>query len=91
MPKAFPKEFREDVIRVARASESSVAQVAKDFGSPSRACIGGWLRMTSNVASGPASRRVSRPNCVSCAAVTACFSRRMRCCGRRRRICRTCR
>ena len=37
MPKAFPKEFYKDVIRVFRASEASVAQVAKDFGiSPSR-------------------------------------------------------
>ncbi|MDN4507492.1 hypothetical protein [Dietzia maris] len=26
MPKAFPKEFREDVIRVFRDSDSSVAQ-----------------------------------------------------------------
>jgi transposase len=36
MPKAFPKEFREDVIGVYRDSDASVAQVAKDFGiSPS--------------------------------------------------------
>ena len=42
MPKAFPKEFREDVIRVYRDSGSSVAQVAKDFGiSPS--CLKRWL------------------------------------------------
>jgi transposase-like protein len=42
MPKAFPNEFREDVIRVYRDSESSVAQVAKDFGiSPS--CLKRWL------------------------------------------------
>ena len=32
MPKAFPKEFREDVIRVYRDSDASMAQVAKDFG-----------------------------------------------------------
>jgi len=32
VPKQFPKEFREDVIRGARTSDSSVAQVAKDFG-----------------------------------------------------------
>jgi transposase len=32
MPKAFPKEFREDVIRVCRDSDASMAQVAKDFG-----------------------------------------------------------
>ena len=42
MPKAFPQEFREDVIRVYRDSDSSVAQVAKDFGvSPS--CLKRWL------------------------------------------------
>jgi transposase len=42
MPKAFPKEFREDVIRVYRNSDASVAQVAKDFGiSPS--CLKRWL------------------------------------------------
>jgi transposase len=42
MPKAFPKEFRQDVIRVYRESESSMAQVAKDFGiSPS--CLKRWL------------------------------------------------
>jgi transposase len=42
MPKAFPKEFREDVIRVYRDSDASVAQVAKDFGiSPS--CLKRWL------------------------------------------------
>jgi transposase len=42
MPKAFPREFREDVIRVYKDSDSSVAQVAKDFGvSPS--CLKRWL------------------------------------------------
>ncbi len=32
MPKPFPAEFRRDVIAVARKSETSVAQVARDFG-----------------------------------------------------------
>jgi len=42
MPKSFPKEFREDVIRVYRDSDASMAQVAKDFGiSPS--CLKRWL------------------------------------------------
>jgi transposase-like protein len=42
MPKAFPQEFREDVIRVFKSSDSSIAQVAKDFGiSPS--CLKRWL------------------------------------------------
>jgi transposase len=42
MPKAFPREFREDVIRVYRESDASMAQIAKDFGiSPS--CLRRWL------------------------------------------------
>jgi transposase len=42
MPKAFPMEFREDVIRVYKDSGASMAQVAKDFGiSPS--CLKRWL------------------------------------------------
>lgn len=41
-PQAFPGEFREDVIRVYRDSDASVAQVAKDFDiSPSR--LKRWL------------------------------------------------
>ena len=42
MSKPYPKEFREDVIRVARTSDSSVAQVAKDFGI-SESCLHRWL------------------------------------------------
>lgn len=34
MPKPYPQEFRDDVVRVARARESGVTveQIAKDFG-----------------------------------------------------------
>ena len=32
MVKAYPEEFRRDVIAVARQGETSVRQVAKDFG-----------------------------------------------------------
>jgi transposase len=42
VPKPFPKEFREDVIRVYRQSESSIAQVAKDFGI-SESCLRNWI------------------------------------------------
>ena len=42
MPKAFPREFREDVIRVFRTSDASMAQVAKDFGI-SASCLKRWL------------------------------------------------
>lgn len=36
MPKPYPKEFRDDVVRVARAREAGVTlvQVAKDFQDP---------------------------------------------------------
>ncbi len=43
MPKAFPLEFRRDVVAVARKGDSSVAQVAKDFGI-SEACLHRWLK-----------------------------------------------
>jgi transposase len=42
MPKAFPRESREDVIRVYRDSDASMAQVAKDFG-VSASCLKWWL------------------------------------------------
>jgi transposase len=44
MPKAFPREFRNDVVAVARKGESSIAQVAKDFG-VSESCLQRWLRI----------------------------------------------
>jgi len=42
MPKAFPKEFRRDVIAVARKREAPLSQIAKDFG-VSEACLHRWL------------------------------------------------
>jgi transposase len=43
MPKAFPLEFRRDVIAVARKRESTLTQIAKDFWI-SEACLHRWLR-----------------------------------------------
>lgn len=45
MPKPYPKEFRDDVVRVARARESGVtlAQVAKDSGIHEMS-LNKWLR-----------------------------------------------
>lgn len=55
MPKAFPKEFREDVIRVYKDSDASMAQVAKDFGiSPS--CLKRWLSIDERNSSRSSSR-----------------------------------
>jgi transposase len=41
MPKPFPAEFRRDVVAVARKGEAPLSQIAKDSGSPSRACTAG--------------------------------------------------
>ena len=46
MPKPYPKEFRDDVVRVAQQRESGVTlkQVAKDFGI-SESCLDRWLKI----------------------------------------------
>ena len=43
MPKPYPAEFREDVVRVARRRETSLVQIAKDFGI-SDATLSNWLK-----------------------------------------------
>lgn len=43
MPKAFPPEFRRDVVAVARKREASLAQIAKDFGI-SESCLHRWVQ-----------------------------------------------
>ena len=96
MPKPYPKEFREDVVRVARNREPGVTikQIAADFGI-AESCLANWLR-AADVEDGVQARDhvgVSRPSCVSCSAATGCWSRRTRSCAGLRRICRrrTCR
>ncbi|ODU06451.1 MAG: transposase [Pseudonocardia sp. SCN 72-86] len=44
MPKPFPKEFRRDVIAVARQGDQSIAAVAKSFGI-SESCLQRWLKI----------------------------------------------
>ncbi|WP_341996557.1 transposase [Microbacterium sp. LWH7-1.2] len=45
MPKPYPKEFRDDVVAVARRREDgmTIKQVATDFGI-SETCLQNWLR-----------------------------------------------
>ena len=43
MPKPYPKEFRDDVVAVARKGEAPLKQVAKDFGI-SEGCLSNWLK-----------------------------------------------
>ena len=42
MPAPHPKEFRDDVVAVARRGEAPIAQLAKDFGI-SESCLRNWL------------------------------------------------
>ena len=44
MPKAFPLEFRRDVVAVARKGEVPLSQIAKDFGI-SESCLHRWLKL----------------------------------------------
>ena len=44
MPKAFPIEFRRDVIAVARSSDAPISQVVRDFGI-SESCLARWLKL----------------------------------------------
>ena len=44
MPKAFPLEFRRDVVAVARKGEAPLSQIAKDFG-VSESCLHRWLSL----------------------------------------------
>ncbi|WP_313536094.1 transposase [Arsenicicoccus bolidensis] len=45
MPKPYPKQFRDDVVRVARNREPGVhlKQIAADFGI-SESCLTGWIK-----------------------------------------------
>jgi transposase len=44
VPKPFPKEFRQDVVAVARKGEAPISQIAKDFG-VSESCLHRWLNL----------------------------------------------
>jgi len=43
MPRAYPQEFREDVVRIARQGELTYSQIATDFGI-SETCVSNWVR-----------------------------------------------
>jgi len=43
MPKAYPLEFRRDVIALARRKEAPMSQIAKDFGI-SETCLHRWMK-----------------------------------------------
>ncbi len=43
MPRPYPKEFREDVVAVARRGDAPIKQIAADFGI-AESCLRNWLR-----------------------------------------------
>ena len=43
MAKAYPKEFRDDVVAVARKGQAPLNQIAKDFGI-SEGCLHNWMK-----------------------------------------------
>jgi transposase len=43
VPAPHPKEFRDDVVAVARRGQAPISQIAKDFGI-SESCLRNWLR-----------------------------------------------
>jgi len=90
MPKPYPKEFRDDVVRVAQQGESGVTlkQVAKDFGI-SESCLTNWIAVADREAGPDLARPLpSPPSCASSSAATGCWGRRTRSCAARPRICR---
>ena len=42
MPKPYPREFRENVVAVAREGNDGIAQIAKDFGI-AESCLRNWM------------------------------------------------
>jgi len=44
VPTSYPREFRRDVIAVARQGDQTMAQVARSFGI-SESCLARWLRI----------------------------------------------
>lgn len=43
MPRPHPKEFRDDVVAVARRGDAPIKQIARDFGI-SESCLRNWLQ-----------------------------------------------
>ena len=85
MPKAFPIEFRRDVVAVARKGEAPLSQIAKDFGI-SESCLHRWLKLA-DIEDGvrPGVTAASPRSCGSCGSGTRRWSRRTRFCGGPRR------
>jgi putative transposase len=80
VPKAFPAEFRRDVVAVARKGQASLAQIAKDFGI-SESCLHRWVKLAGSkkVCVRPSPPR-TQLSFVRCGNVTGYWNRRTRSC-----------
>lgn len=90
MPKPYPQEFRDDVVRVAQNREDGVTleQIAADFGIHPMT-LNKWIRKADveGPGSSPAPRRPNRVSCARPSGVCACLNRRTRSYAGRRRTC----
>lgn len=60
MPAPFPKEFRRDVVAVARQGDQSIAKVAASFG-VSESCLHRWVKAADREDGVPAVGSASGP------------------------------
>ncbi len=60
MPTPYPKEFRRDVVAVARQGDQSMAKVARSFGI-SESCLSRWLRIAERDEAGGVTSTRSAP------------------------------
>lgn len=88
MPKAFPLEFRRDVVAVARKGEAPIARIAKDFGI-SESCLQRWLKLA-DIEDGnrPGVTQADAAELREAKSESGCWNRRMKSCAGRPRICR---
>jgi hypothetical protein len=87
MPRAYPEEFRRDVVEIARRNETPIAQIAKDFGiSDAVIAALGLPRLISKMASNLLRPRWSLRNCGKRINVFACWRWRMKFSAERRCI-----
>jgi len=95
VPKPYPKEFRDDVVNVARNRQPGqhIKQIAADFGI-SESCLTNWMK-AADVEDGvkPGTTAAENADLREAASGSGCWSRRTRSCAGRRPTCRrrTCR
>ena len=88
MPAPHPKEFRDDVVAVARKGEAPIAKLAADFGI-SESCLRNWMRQADvedGVRPGTSAAENSELRRGQ-ARRSGCWSRRTRSCAGPRRTC----